>query len=311
MQDPLDETKLFQSRSAQRASLYICSAPNDEPAAARFCEIFESRGTPCWYSARDLTPEMAWPQCVVEASESSKFFVLILTDAASNSRDIIPEIVEAVGCARSIVVLQAIDRIYMPELEALLTNAHVIKLEDVVSDKDIDCLSDEDIDSAWNKIVEIELSSTWGDDPGDPGAVAELMASATANSFLIQLDCLRGSISGKTSCQLAVGDKLVFGRGSEADVFVDDDRASRQHAGLVLERDPKYGLDLQLIDLMSRNDTWLRYRREGDPDISKFLEHSQTSIDSGAIIRIGSIDIRVTAFPIPTNIVNVGSKPNV
>ena len=89
--DPLAETKEFQSRFAQRASVYICYAPDDVDAAGRFCAEFESRGTPCWYSARDLTPAMAWPQCVVDAIETSKFFVLLLTESASNSRDIVPE----------------------------------------------------------------------------------------------------------------------------------------------------------------------------------------------------------------------------
>ncbi len=297
--DPLDETKQFQSRSVQRASVYICYAPEDEDAAGRFCRAFESRGTPCWFSARDLTPAMAWPQCIVEAIESSKFFVLLLTESASNSRDIVPEIVEAVGSGRSIVALQAVERVFSPELEALLTSAHVIE-----ATYDI---SDHDIDSAWMKIVEIEANSTWDNDALDPTASGDPVSPTAARSFLIQFDCLRGSISGKTSCQLAVGDKLVFGRGSEADVYVDDDRASRQHAGLVLEHDPRLGLELRLIDLMSRNGTWVRYRREDDADISKFLEHSQTAITNGAIIRIGSTDIRVTAVPIPTNVVKVGS----
>jgi len=297
--DVLDETKRFLSPTAQRASVYICYAPKDVEAAGRFCADFESRGTPCWYSKRDLTPEMAWPQCVAEAIESSKFFVLLLTTAASESSDIIPEIAEAVACARGIIVLQAIDRIFSPELEALLTSAHIINVADPILDQDID--------SAWTKIVEIESNSTWDDLSAISSEMDALLTATAAKSFLIQLDCLHGTIRGKTSCQLAAGDKLVFGRGSEADVYVGDERASRQHAGLIVEHDPKLGLELQLIDLMSSNGTWVRYRREGDPDISKFLEHSQTSIESGAIIRIGSTDIRVTAVPIPTNIVRVGS----
>lgn len=298
--DPLDETKHFQSRTAQRASVYVCYTPEDEAAAARFCASFESRGTPCWFSARDLTPAMAWPQCVVEAIESSKFFVLLLTESACLSGDIVPEIAEARNQGRTILVLQSVDRILNPELELLLTIGHTLSVDDPVSERDID--------AAWTKIVELESNSTWDDENGIPlEEVVEPVDPTLANSYLIQLECLHGTIEGKTSCQLALGDRLVFGRGSDAEVYVDDDRASRRHAGLVVERDPKYGLELHLMDLMSRNGTWVRYRREGDADISKFLEHAQTRIVSGAIIRIGSTDIRVTAVPIPTNIVRVGS----
>jgi TIR domain/FHA domain len=294
--DPLDETKKFLSRSAQRACVYIGYAPDDESAAERFCLAFESRDTPCWYAARDLTPAMAWPQCVIEAIESSKFFVLLLTDRACHSSDVIAAITEACSRKRSILVLQSADRILNPELEILLTSGHVLEVADPISDQDID--------AAWMKIVEIESNSTWGDGTGVAPGVDD---TVEAISFLIHLECLRGKLGGKTACQLGVGDRLVFGRGSEADVYVDDERASRRHAGMVVERDPRYGLELRLIDLMSRNGTWVRYRRDGDADISKFLEHTQTRIVNGAIIRIGSTDIRVTAVPIPTNIVHIGS----
>jgi len=295
--DYLEETKQFQSRSAQRASVYISYTTDDEDAAGRFCAAFESRDTPCWFSARDLTPAMVWPQCVVEAIQSSKFFVLLLTESASKSGDMIPEVAEACALGRSILVLKSVDRVLNAELDDLLTNGHTLEVSDPVSDSDID--------AAWMKLVEIEQNSTWDDGTGvalDSGA-----ADLDANSFLIQLECLSGTVEGKTSCQLAAGDRLVFGRGAEADVFVDDVRASRRHAGLIVERDANSRLELHLMDLMSQNGTWVRYKREGDADISKFLEHTQTSIVSGAIIRIGSTDIRVTAVPIPTTIVRVGS----
>ncbi|MGR9093209.1 MAG: hypothetical protein ACU85U_21775 [Gammaproteobacteria bacterium] len=57
---------------------------------------------------------------------------------------------------------------------------------------------------------------------------------------------------------------------------------------------------------MSRNGTWVRYRREGDPDIPKFLEQSQVRITNGAIVRIGSTDFRVNVAGVPTPIVSVG-----
>lgn len=296
--DPLDDTKEFLSRSAQRASVYLCYSTPDEVAAGRFCAAFESRGTPCWFAARDLTSSMVWPQCVLEAIESSKFFVFFLTEASRSAEDLIPEIVEAKACGRSILVLQSVDEILNPKLEELLTDSHVLEVDET--------LSDHDIEYAWAKIVEIESDSTWESET--PVSLdSEADAGVTANSFLIQLDCLKGTVHGKTSCQLGVGDRLVFGRGSEADIFVDDQRASRRHAGLVLERDPKYGLELQLMDLMSRNGTWVRYRRDDDADISKFLEHSRTRIVSGAIIRIGSTDMRVTAVPIPAKVSRAAS----
>jgi pSer/pThr/pTyr-binding forkhead associated (FHA) protein len=290
--DPLEVTTEFLTRSAQRASVYICYGRSDESAARQFCDEFESRGTPCWLSARDVTQKSAWPQCIVEAIDSCKFFVLLLTREGQNSTEILPEISEAVARGRTILVMQSFRHLLNPQLEQLLIDSHLVTINE--------SLSAGDIEAAWSKIVQIESAQTYN----------ELSSAALSNnhgvrgstkSFLLQLDSLRGKIRGKTSCQLAPGDKLVLGRSEEADVFVDDARASRRHAGLLLVRDPKYGLELQIMDLMSRNGTWVRYRRDDDADISKFLEHAQTRIDNGAIIRIGSTDIRVTALPIPAN----------
>jgi len=293
--ESLDSTRAFTSRSAQRAAVYLCYAPEDTNAARACALIFESHGTPCWFSDRDMTSDRVWPQCVIEAIESSKFFVLLLSRRAVESADIVPEINEARAAGRMILVLRAQDAPKRRELEALLETAFELPVEDPPSD--------EDLDAAWRKLVEIETNST-GESVPEPEIDAS--ASPRIESFIVQLECVRGKMSGKLASRLSEGDRLIFGRGSEADVRIEDERASRRHAGLLVERDPKFGLELYLMDLMSRNGTWVRYRREGDPDISKFLEQSQARITNGAIVRIGSTDFRVKVTGVPTPIVSVG-----
>ena len=293
--ESLDSTRAFTSRSAQRAAVYLCYAPEDTNTARACALIFESHGTPCWFADRDMTSERVWPQCVIEAIESSKFFVLVLSQSAVASAAIIPEISEARAAGRTILVLRANNVEKNRELAALLDSAHELRVDDPPSD--------EDLDAAWRKLVEIE-SNTTGE--SIPESVVPPIEGPRTESFIVQLECLRGKMSGKMSSRLSEGDRLIFGRGSEADVRVEDERASRRHAGLLAERDPKFGLELYLMDLMSRNGTWVRYRREGDPDVSKFLEQSQVRITSGAIVRIGSTDFRVRVAGVPTPIVSVG-----
>jgi hypothetical protein len=293
--ESLESTRAFTSRSAQRAAVYLCYAPEDTNAARACALIFESHGTPCWFTDRDMTSDRVWPQCVIEAIESSKFFVLLLSERAVASADIIPEINEARAAGRTILVLRAKGTDKNRELEALLETAHEMRVEDPPSD--------EDLDAAWQKLVEIETNST-GENVPQP--VIDAAESLRIESYIVQLECLRGKMSGKLSARLREGERLIFGRGSEADVRVEDERASRRHAGLLAERDPKFGLELYLMDLMSRNGTWVRYRREGDPDISKFLEQSQARITNGAIVRIGSTDFRVNVAPVSTPIISVG-----
>lgn len=292
--ESLDSTRAFTSRSAQRAAVYLCYAPHDTNAARACALIFESHGTPCWFTDRDMTSDRVWPQCVIEAIESSKFFVLLLSHRALVSADIIPEINKARAAGRTILVLRAKDTQKNRELEALLETAYELPVEDPPND--------EDLEVAWQKLVEIETNST-GERVPEP--VIDAPASSRIESFIVALECLRGKMSGKLSARLSDGDRLIFGRGSEVDVRIEDERASRRHAGLLAERDPKFGLELYLMDLMSRNGTWVRYRREGDPDISKFLEQSQARITNGAIVRIGSTDFRINVAAVPTPIVSV------
>jgi len=177
--------------------------------------------------------------------------------------------------------------------ELLLGSSHTLKVNEH--------LTVDDVESAWSKIVEIESDQTL--DNGLAASIEdEIELRNSAQSLFLHLDCEQGKIHGKTSYELASGDRLVLGRSPEADIFVDDLRASRRHAGLISNRDPKYGLELQFMDLMSRNGTWLRYPRDDDTDISKFLEHAQTPITNGAIIRIGSTDIRVKTLLLPSKI---------
>lgn len=294
--DPLEVTKEFVSRSAQRASVYVCCAPSDEPSARRFSRIFESRNTPCWFVARDMASDAAWPQSAIEAIESSKFFIVLLSAQALIEREILAEIKEAIAAGSTILVLQSTQSLLDPQFDELLTSAHTLAVSDP--------LGVDDVNAAWKKIVEIESNSTWEANDANPH---DEVGPDHANSYLIEIEVLRGKLSGQTSCQLGEDERLVFGRGSEADVRIDDDRASRRHAGLVVRRDPRYGLELYMMDLMSRNGTWVRYRRDGDTDISKYLEQSQVRITTGAIIRIGSSDFRITAVRVPAQLARVGS----
>jgi len=120
--------------------------------AARACAlIFESHGTPCWFADRDMTSDRVWPQCVIEAIESSRFFVLLLSRAAVATADIIPEINEARAAGRKILALRANDADKNRELEPFLDAAVELRLDDPHSD--------EDIEDAWPNPVATQANS--------------------------------------------------------------------------------------------------------------------------------------------------------
>jgi pSer/pThr/pTyr-binding forkhead associated (FHA) protein len=83
---------------------------------------------------------------------------------------------------------------------------------------------------------------------------------------------------GKRSIHTLEEAQITFGRGSEADIQVSDDKVSRVHCGIRFWDDAYY-----LKDLTSRNGTYLNGEEISDV----------TRIKPGDVIRIGGIKIYV------------------
>ncbi|MEM7465907.1 MAG: TIR domain-containing protein [Pseudomonadota bacterium] len=296
--NPLDDTKEFVSAAAQRATVYLSHTPEQNKFAAKICEIFEERGMECWYAPRDQKPNDPWPDCVNEAIESCRFFVVLLTDKSAESKTLLPEIRSATHASRSLIVLNIGDPDIGPSLEHELIAAQWVNIKDKVKH--------DDIVEVWRLLVEIETGAIVEDD-GIVAAPPGLVDPQDASGILIHLKALVGRINGRTTFKLSERERITIGRGPAVDIDVSDSRVSRRHAGITVKRDPTYGLCMKVVDLMSTNGTWIRYFREGDAEFSKFLENGETMINSGAIIRVGSTDIRVTSAHVPNNLVHLPS----
>lgn len=295
--NPLAETKEFVSAAARRSSVYLCYDAQERDKAAKVCEMFEQRGVACWYAARDQKPSMPWPDCINEAIESSPFFLLILTHRAAQSTQLTPEIARAHAAGRSMIVLSIGDPEISQALEHELLDAHWVTVGNKVSYQDIEDL--------WKRLVELETGAIIEDD-GIVEIQPGLVDPVSATGILVHLKALVGKISGKTTYKLNERERLLIGRGPAVDIDVSDSRVSRRHAGISVKRDPIYGLHLSVVDLMSTNGTWIRYFRDGDSEFSKFLENGEARINSGAVVRVGSTDIRITAAHVPSNLIHIG-----
>ncbi|MGR8946951.1 MAG: TIR domain-containing protein [Gammaproteobacteria bacterium] len=293
----LDETKELVS-NGKRAFVYLSYVPEDGAVAQKISEIFEQRGMDCWYAARDQKATLPWPDCVNEAIETSRFFVVVLTARAAESKTLIPEIKTAVHAGRALVVLSVGDHELSPSLENELIAAHWM----TVGEK----TKHEDIVELWRLLVEIETGAVIEED-GIIAAPPGLVDPHNASGILLHLHALVGKINGRTTYKLDERQRLLIGRGPAVDIDVSDSRVSRRHAGIAVKRDPVQGLCLKVVDLMSTNGTWIRYFREGDSEFSKFLENGEATINSGAVIRVGSTDIRITSAHVPSNLIHLSS----
>lgn len=291
-----ERTREYSHIALNHARVYLCYTEGDEALTQGLCEYFQTKGTPCWFAKRDMTPSMVWPRCLLEAIEACSSVVIVLTDRANRTAALRPELEEALRHKRQILVLKATDDPIQPELDLLLYGASwfdlALPLEPGV------------LEAAWEQLLEMETGAFFpdgkeGETQEDAQRTSELKS---AKSFLVRLEARNDRIRGRLNTELSEGQRLIIGRDLTADVVVKDHRASRRHAGLVVERNAAGGLVLLPSDLMSVNGTWVRLPRQGDAPMTRHLKHGLIRLTDGAMFRIGATDIRVRCVPVPTNI---------
>ena len=83
--------------------VFISYSANDKPVADAVCARLEQDNFRCWYAPRDVAPGADRGAAILEAVEQSKVMVLIFTDFANESGEVLREINNAVRCGVVIV----------------------------------------------------------------------------------------------------------------------------------------------------------------------------------------------------------------
>jgi two-component system, NtrC family, response regulator AtoC len=111
-------------------------------------------------------------------------------------------------------------------------------------------------------------------DPGTQIEVGDDSAASTSTGFRVYVLVTDGQTT--RAVDVADGEALLFGRAPEAQIRIDDTRASRKHAEL-----RRTGRDLVVIDLGSRNGTKVNEKR---------LRGESSPVVGGDVIRVGNIE---------------------
>ena len=75
--------------------VFISYSANDNNIAETVCNALESRDIKCWIAPRDVVPGTEWAEAVVDAIDSSRVIVLILSSSSNNSPQVIREVSRA------------------------------------------------------------------------------------------------------------------------------------------------------------------------------------------------------------------------
>ena len=77
--------------------VFLSYSNKDKPIADAVVAGLEHKGIRCWMAPRDVTPGTSWGEAIIEAIESSKAMVVILSGNSDRSRQVIREVERAVA----------------------------------------------------------------------------------------------------------------------------------------------------------------------------------------------------------------------
>jgi hypothetical protein len=76
--------------------VFISYSTRDKAVADAACAVLEGRGIRCWIAPRDVPPGKAWSAALVDAIHAGRVFVLVFSDGANHSPQVLREVAEAV-----------------------------------------------------------------------------------------------------------------------------------------------------------------------------------------------------------------------
>src|SRR5271170_7846660 len=104
--------------------IFISYSTKDKPVADAVCAKLEAEGLRCWIAPRDIIPGMDWGGSIIEAIETARLMVLVMSASADTSPQILREVERAVNKGLRIVPLRIEDIKPGKSLEYFLGTPH-------------------------------------------------------------------------------------------------------------------------------------------------------------------------------------------
>jgi len=110
-----------QKASDGTAAVFISYASQDTAVAQRLCAALEAAGLPCWIAPRDVRAGESYAAAIVQAINSCRMLVLLLSQAAIDSPHVLREVERASSKRRSVLSVRMDAARLPPDLEYFLS----------------------------------------------------------------------------------------------------------------------------------------------------------------------------------------------
>lgn len=104
--------------------IFITYSVNDRPYAESICDGLEAAGIRCWIAPRDITPGLVWAEAVMDAIEGSRVMLLVFSQHANASQQVIREVERAVNRAIPVIPVRLENTSPSRAMEYFLSSPH-------------------------------------------------------------------------------------------------------------------------------------------------------------------------------------------
>ncbi len=104
--------------------VFISHAGDDASVAGEVCALLEKRGLKCWMAPRDVAAGSEWDEAILDAIETSRVFLLILSKSANDSAYVKNEVNRAFSERKPIVTFRIEDVMPGRSLQLYLARHH-------------------------------------------------------------------------------------------------------------------------------------------------------------------------------------------
>lgn len=106
------------------AQVFISYSSKDRTVANMVCALLEARGHRCWIAPRDIVPGTSWGEAIIDGIKSTRIFVLIFSQHANTSPQILREVERAVHHGMPIIPFRIEDVVPEGSLEYFMSVPH-------------------------------------------------------------------------------------------------------------------------------------------------------------------------------------------
>ena len=104
--------------------VFLSHSSKDREVVARLCEALEAGGFPCWMAPRDILSSTEWAEAIMVGLETSRIFLLVLSDHSNRSSQVVREITNAAHLGHTLIPFRIQDVNLSRVMQYFLSDVH-------------------------------------------------------------------------------------------------------------------------------------------------------------------------------------------